>query len=428
MAAPSTVPNTTGASMNNFWKYVQGPVSKYIWNHGKRPEKQWFDTLPKSEMPWSALSMTAPAELLERGVVASIPDSGAMAYTASTNAVPYSVSDIHLNSRFSVSNQVQWGDEGARNQILPQLRAQALQVGFSMNEDWSDRFYGFPTALLATTDTDISGTSGTLTLTNGFGSTSITNARYITNLFKTGTSVNVGADRIALADSSNTLLGFGTVTAKDATAGTITATFDASITATANGIKIYKANNIEAATLAGGSDYLKGLNGLMELYTSTSTLNISGSTYASWNPSYTLTAAGRFSWATYRKARNAMKNESSYDTDFMWMAQGVGVDLAAQERAGLRYSSSADLNIDGNVRAKGVDIMEAKGVPPGFVFGGTTEVFRRHEILPMEGDDQYNQLQKFENYAASFGRMDWFGQMYVVSRRGLWYVSSATEQ
>lgn len=424
MSAQSSTYAQTAASLNKYWKKIQFPMVQKCFAHGKREEKQLFNSFEDAGIPWSGYENTIALDLNERGGIASLEDFGAMAKPSSVNAVEGTVTAVHFNGRFNISDVAKYADRGQENQLQRQLKAQATQKSDAMVEHFSDYFHGSASALLATTDSDISGTTPTLTLAAGYGQAGITNAKYLASMFKVG-------DRVALADSSNVLVdttdSFGSVTAVSKANGTITLLLDGSVTYSTNGIKIYKANNIEGTTIAGGSDYLKGIVGDIDIFEATSLHNVSGSTYPNWTAAYSDTVAGRFTHSKLRKGKDEIKNDGGVEADVLMVSQGVYRDMIAQERAGLRYDDTGGLSFDGDVKAKGLTIFKSKNVPPGYVRLFARSVMKKWEILPTEEKASWGELQSYEDYAGMFGRIDWFGNRICTNRKGLAYWTSQTE-
>lgn len=424
MSAQLSTVQTTAASLNKYWKKIQFPTVQKCFSNGKREEKQLFDSFQDAGVPYSGYENTIALDLNERGGIASLPDFGAMALPSSVNAVEGTVTAVHFNGRFNISDVAKYADRGQENQLQRQLKSQATQKSDALVEHVSDYFHGSASALLATTDSDISGTTATLTLAAGYGQTGITNAKFLASMWKVG-------DRGVLATSANALVdgtdSFFAVTAVSKSAGTIDITCDGSVTYSTNGIKLYKANSIEGTTLAGGSDYLKGIVGDVDIFEATTLHNVSGSTYANWNAAYSDTAAGRFTPTKLRRGRDEIKNDGGVEADVLMVSQGVYRDMFAQERAGLRYEDAGAMTFDGDVKAKGLTIFKSKNVPPGYVRLFARSVMRKWEILPTEERSAWGDLQPYEDYAGMFGRIDWFGNRICVNRKGLAYWTTQTE-
>ena len=415
---------TTAASLNRFWRKIQGNISK-AFSHGKRAEKQLFDSLPAFEAPFSAYEVTFPLDLAERGGVASLTDGGHMAKPSSVNAVEATVSAQHFNARFAISDIAKYADRGMENQLARQLVTQATQKVDAMVEHFSDYMHGAATGLLATTDSDISGTTGNvLTLTAGYGVAGITNAKYLASLFKVG-------ERVVLTDSSNALINgansFAEITAVNKTNGTITVTMDGSTSYSTNGIRIYKANNLEGLTVAGGSDFNKGLVGFLDGFTAASLQNVATSAQPNWSVAHSDTSAGRFTHTKLRRGRDEIQNDGGLNADTLLLAQGVYRDMIVQERAGLRYDDAGGLSFDGDVKAKGLKIVTTKNVPPGYAYLFAREAINKWEILPTTDRPTWGDLDPSETLAGAYGRVDWFGNLVWKNRKGLALFSSQTE-
>jgi len=414
---------TTSASLNKFWRKIQGKIAQ-AFAHGKRQEKQLFDGLQAFEAPYSAYEVTFPLDLNERGGIASLADGGYMAKPSSVNAVEATVTAQHFNGRFAISDIAKFADRGLENQLARQLVTQATQKVDAMVEHFSDYMHGSASALLAVTDTDIAGTSATLTLKSGYGVAGITNTKYLGSMFKPG-------DRIVALDSSNALIdgtdSFGEVTAVSKANGTIDVTFDGSITYSTNGIRLYKANNLEGATAAGGTDLNKGLVGFIDGFTATTVHSVSGSTNPNWTAAYSDTSAGRFTHSSVRRAMDEIMNDGGLKADTVLLAQGVYRDMIAQERAGLRYDDANALSFDGDVKSKALKFVSTKNVPPGYVYVFAKDAINKWEILPTSERPTWGDLLPSETLAGAYGRIDWFGNLVWKNRKGLAYFTGKTE-
>jgi hypothetical protein len=423
MSAQTNAVNT-GSSLNKFWRKIQGNVA-VAFAHGKRPEKQFYNSLTAFEAAPSAYEVTFPLDIAERGGVASITDGGFMAKASSVNAQEATVSAVHFNARFSISDISKYSDRGMANQLARQIVVQAKQKAEAHNEHFADYFHGTSSAVLATSDSDISGTSGqAITLAAGYGTAGITNAKFLASMWKVGDRGVALSSADALIDGADS---FFEVTGVNKTTGVITVTFDGSVTYSTNGMRLYKANNLEGTTAAGGSDLSKGLVGLQDIFEATSLHNVSGSTYANWTAAYSDTNAGLFTPAKFRRGKDEIMNDGGVEADTLFLAQGVYRSMLSQERAGLRYEDAAALSFDGDVKAKGVKIISTKGVPPGYVRMMAKSALNKWEILPTTDNPSWGDLQPSETLAGAYGRVDWYGNVVCKNRKGLAYWTSATE-
>jgi hypothetical protein len=422
MAAQTTA-LTLSSALNNYWRKIQGKLARGF-SHGKRKEKQLFDSFASAEFPWSAKENTFPVDLNERYGIASIAESGAMAQASSVNAVEATVQAIHLNGRFSISDIVKYADRGQANQLKTQLLAQSQQKIDAIVEDFSDRLHGGTDGVLAITDSDFSGTSQSLTLKDGYGASDIDDAKYLASLFKPG-------DRVAfVAGGSDALIdanGFGVVTASNKSTGVLSVTTDGSVSYSTNGIRIVKANNIEGTTLTGGTDFGRGLVGFQTLLFATTVHGISGSTNPNWTVAYSTSAAGRFTFSKLARAKHEIDNDGGLTADCLMMSQGVERDVIAQERAGLQYADATGLTLDGDIKARGMQKVVTKNVPNGRVVVFSKAAINKWEILPTESMASWGDLLPRQDYAASVGRIDWFGNAVLKNRKGFAVFTNQTE-
>lgn len=421
----SLLPGPTLTNTKHSWAKVQGDLWELSSSHGKREEPKFLKTLKKVSEKWSAYEVTYTLDLNDRAGAARVPDMGYLAKTRSVDTVEATINAFHSNARFAISNQSEWADEGSANQIVQDLKFRSRQSMEAMVEQDSDYFWGLSSAVLATTNTNVSGTTATLTLLTGYNSSAITNGRYIAKLFRKGDIIALlAAGSDALIDAN----AWGSVTDYNLTNGTIDVTFIGSVTSyTTDGIRIVKANNLEQSTVAGGTDLNQGYSGITEGMFSTSVSSVSGSTYARWNPSTTDTASVRFNPAHLWLAKDNIKNETGLDADTWMLSQGVNRDIALQERAGLRYDDSMTMDFDGDVKAKGMKKWTMKNNPPGMVFVGAKEGLNYWEILALQGTKAYRDLLPYTDQAASVGRFDRFANIVWRSRAAWGYFTNKTE-
>lgn len=415
---------TLSSALNKYWRKIQGKIALGF-AAGKRPERQLYNQFPTFDAPMSMYEVTRPLDLQERGGIASIPEGGYMASPSNVNAIEATMTCVQFNGRISISDIAKYADRGMGNQLAVQLKNQATQKVQAMTEHFADYLHGSATALLAVTDSTISGTTGNvLTLKSGYGNALITNGRYIASLFKVG-------ERIVLTTASDVLINgvssFALITAVSKSAGTITVTMDGSTSYSTAGTRIYKANNLEGATVAGGSDQGKGLPGFQDIFESTTLHGVSGATYANWNASYSDTVAGRFTFTKLQRGKDETLNTGGTVADVLMISQGVKRDMVAQERAGLRYEDSMNMNFDGDVEAKGIRQFSTKGVPPGYARLFPKSAIEKWEILPTEENMAWGDLMPFQDQSGRTGRIDWYGSVVVNNRAALAYWSSQTE-
>lgn len=422
MAAAST-PTTTTTSLKHYWRKIQGGLVDYAANFGDRYEYRFFKSCGSPDFPWSGYEATWTANLKEPVGIAMVPDSGLMAEPSSEDSVEMTATAVHFNGRFTYSNWAKFGARGDRNQIVAQLTAQSTQKLAAMTEEIGDKCWGGSGAIVALTDTDISGTTATLVLKNAWNQSAFNNPYYLAMSFPIGT-------RIVLADGSNVLIAnsFGVVTARNPGTGAITVTFDGSVSTSTDNLRIYKAFSIERTTLAGGSDMNKGMVGFTEAYLSTSVNGVSSSSEPYWKAAYEMTAAGRFTVTKLLAMRQAIMNGSKLKMNALHIAQGVKRDMVKNLLGGARFEDVMGMKFDGNVKTtERMYSDEGRRIPPGSVWGMNTKCVALWDILALKGDEALNDLLPYTDYAADLGRTDAFLNLIWSSRQALGYALNQAE-
>lgn len=357
--AAATQTATTGASVNKVWRKIQGDIVQ-----GMQFEVEEFGrvgeiTVPENT-PWSAREVTMPVDIIEGGGIASIGEGGKLARPSTPNMEEITISILQFDGRFNATGLSEFGDKGDENQLERQLKYQGADKLRSMARHFGDYFYGVSTAYLAKVNAALTGTTLTHTLTAGYNQAGITDPTFIADKFRAG-------DYVALNRGNGTLVtnAIGYVGSVDRTNGALTVTWNGSVTSV-SGDTVVKANNMENTTIE-GTDYNRGFVGLIDMLTA-STVHGLANTVARWNPSYSDTAAGRFSGSKLHRADDEIKNYgSSKGVDLVFIDQGVHRDLIAQERAALRVSDPFGMEVDGSIKSKGRKFFPTRRVPPGYV-------------------------------------------------------------
>ena len=288
---------------------------------------------------------------------------------------------------------------------------------------FSDYFYGYSTAVLAITDTDVSGTTATLTIKNGYGSSTITDKTYISRLFRVGEYVAlVAAGSDALIDAN----AIGKITAITAATPSIAVTFIGSVSSyTTDGIRIVKANAGGTANLdqtITGTDLNRGVVGLLDMSLSTTIQNISSSSVPDWTPAYTDTTGGRLSGLRIHRGRDEIANYGGAKTGLkMILDQGVYRDMIGLQQAALRFNDPFALELDADIKAKGLEFFKSRRTPPGYAWLMAKESFYRMNLLPKptQGSIQWKDGQKLVDQNGLIFSIDWPVQMVTTNRRNI---------
>lgn len=425
MAVATFSATTSRSGTANVWKRIQGKVARGF-NHGDFKEIPLMQRLPDGAIPWSAKSVEYPLDILEDYNVASIPEGGYFARATSPDMVLATVDVIELNARFSASWLAKFTDKGQANQHKRQLAYQAAKKVEAINFELACQFHGSSSGVLAITDTDLAGTTDTLTLKDAFEATNFDDAAYLAKLFPVNSWIAAVDSNGALVDAN----AIGQVTARSTTSGTIDVTWIGSVSSyTTNGIRLVRASNVENTTVAGGTSYNKAMVGLRDITSATSLHGVSGSTYPTWTEAGSDTGGGNLTHTKYLKAKQLIENDAGKAANTFLVAQGVYRQYLKDERAGLRYTDGTTVSLDGDIAAKGVQIIDSKMAPPGSAYLFDRNQLALWEILPKpdgSGISWMDGIQRQDEAAMTFP-MSWVGNTLCYSRKGFYRFESLTE-
>ncbi|UOF79618.1 hypothetical protein [Caudoviricetes sp.] len=425
MAQATFSVTTSRSGTPNVWKRIQGKIAKGF-NFGDFKEMALMQRLPDGAIPWSAKSVEFPLDITEDANVASIPEGGYFARSSSPDMQLATVDVIELNARFSASWLAKFTDKGQANQHKKQLAYQAAKKVEAINLEKAIQFHGSSSGILAQTDTDLAGTTDTLTLKNAFAAANFDNAKYLARLFPVGGYVAALDSGGALVDAN----AIGQVTARSESSGTIDITWIGSVSSyTTNDINIVRAANVENTTVAGGTSYNKAMVGLRDICTATSLHSVSGSSYPNWTAAGSDTSGGNLTHTKYLKAKQEIENDGGKMANTFLVAQGVYRQYLKDERAGLRYTDGTTVSLDGDVAAKGVQIIDSKMVPNGAAYLFDRSQLALWEILPQEdgsGISWNDGIQRQDEAAMTFP-MSWVGNTICYNRKAFYYFEQLTE-
>lgn len=372
MAIASTNTVLSASTVNVLWRKVQGDVATGL----QFDCEEWNmvdDFVPPEGTPWSAREVTIPIDIIEGAGIASIPEFGTEARESSPNMREITITLVQFNGRFNASMLAMYGDT-AEGQIERQLKYQGAKKIQDMARHFSDYFYGTSNAFLAQVNAASTATTGTYTLIAGYGVAGITNAAFIADKLRVG-------DHIALVRSSTLVANaIGRVGSITKSTGVIVVTWNGSVVA-ASGDSVVKANSKENTTLA-GTDFTRGLVGLIDITTTASVHSLSSSTDDNWDVAYSDTASGRFSGTKVIRAEDEIGNEGGGKVTHIVLDQGVRRDWINLERAAVRFNDPLALETDGNIKSKGRKIMATRRVPPGYVFPFDKSALSKWTLLP----------------------------------------------
>lgn len=387
---------------------------------GIRFKNEEYDdqTLGKFDVDWSTREILVPIDLNEGGNVASIPEAGWEADPSSPKLEEFSLTWIQFNKRFTVSKISQYIDEaqGVRPQIKRQFKHQGIKAVEAVSWMYSQYWYGQSTAIQA----KVSGLAGAVvTLKDAYGYTGLASSgssydhAYLARMFKVG-------ERVAIINPTGPALrGFAKVTARSVDNGTIT--LDAAPAGTAANDWIVFANSIENTTLDGGTDYNKGVVGLMEVLTGT---GLHGLTHENWTPAYSDVASGRFNGTKLQRAKDEFANwaPDGAKADRLCMDQAVYRDTVSQYMAAVRFDDPHALEIEGDFKSDRLKIRKTRRVPPGLVSLYWSQAQKRMTLFDtVEAPGSFMDGDKLQDQNAMVFSMDYPYALVTTARKAFAY-------
>ena len=371
MATADTTVTTSGTSVANIWRIVQGELAQGI----QFDNDEWDmvdDFVPPEDLPFSARSVTIPVDMIEGAGIASIPEGGKEARESSPNAREITVTMQQFNGRFNASRLAMYADK-SEAQVEKQLKFQGAHKLRDLSRHYSDYFYGTSNAYLAQASATQTQTTMTITLQGGYGVSGITDGTFIANKFKV-------SDWIAVINGGALVTnGIGRITAVT-TAPRIVVVFNGSCTVTSADY-IVKANS-KGNTVIADTDYSRGLVGMVDITTTASVHGLSSSTDANWDVAYSDTTTGRFNGLEVIRAEDEIRNEGGGKVTHILIDQGVRRDWINYERQALRFSDPMSMETDGAIKSKGRKILPSKRVAPGYVYCFDKSSMSKWALLP----------------------------------------------
>lgn len=379
MAAATYSTTTSGTTLPKLWKKIQGKLI-----HGfnvKCEEWNLIQDLSEFNVNFSAREVTAPIDISEHGGGASIPEGGYEAVPYTTAPQELTFTWVNENHRFNKSKLSEYLDRRAGDaQLENQMKYQGKKLLQALVRRVGNQFYGYSTGVACQTSTNATSASQTLTLINAYGESDLDNAAFLASKFKVG-------DRIALVRSAALVTnGIGEVTAVTPATPSIAVTMIGSCDADANDYITY-ANSMENTTLAGGTDYAKHVNGLLDGANTTSIHGLSGSTYPFWS-AHVSSTGGRYSLSHLRAGQFDIANRGGGKADLMIVSNGVQTDMTLQQQAVLRYEDAMNMEFDGATKIKGARIFTSRKVPNSRVFLlDSKKALKRWSLMPFPDQD-----------------------------------------
>jgi hypothetical protein len=418
--ADATYTPTTSSDLAEIWRKVQTKVHEGL--NFMSEEWEQLEDLKQFKVDWTSREILVPLDITEGAGIASIPEGGHEARPSSPAASELSLSWVLFNGRFTVSKTVNWIRQRAAHAMIEnQMKYQARKKVQDLGRHFGDYFFGLSTGYLAQTSTNATQSSGTYTLKNGHGQSTITDAAFIGNKFKVG-------DWVALIRSAALVTNaIGEVTAVSESTPSITVTWNGSVDSDDDDY-VVKANSLENTTIT-GTDYNGGLVGLLDWLLTASVHGLSSSSVADWDVATSDTTGGRLTGVRIRKHIQAIKNEGGGTVDRVYIAQGVERDMISLQEAAVRYSDPMSMELDGSVKYGNLKFHATKRVPPGWAIPVVSKSTRRMTLLPKPDGSTpvWEDGEKVTDRSAHVFNIDFPCATIVLNRRNLSYFNGLTE-
>lgn len=418
MAATTYNVTTSASGVNKIWRKVQGELG--VGFGFDVPEYDTMGSLKDYKIDISAREITVPLDINEGAGIASIDEGALEAVPSSPNVEELTLNYVLFSGRFTASVTAQLLDTYQR---AAELKRQMVYQGQKKLQDlarhWGDYFYGLSTGVLCQTSTAATQVSGTYTLTNGYGQSSISNAALIADKFKVG-------DRVALIRSSALVTNaIGTVTAVTPATPSIAITWNGSVTSMAND-NVVKANSMENTTLV-GTDFNRGMTGLIDMSLTASVHNLSSGSVPNWSAAYSKTTSGRFSSTEFIRGKQEIAFQGGGKADRIIMAPGVYRDAIALQGGVLRFNDPLALEMDADLKTNGVKLFQSKRAPSSWVFMYDSNSIRKLDIMPKPDAPTWGDAVRLIDNSGYVVPILLLTQLVCLNRKNLAYWSGQTE-
>jgi hypothetical protein len=415
---------TTQTTAQYIWRKAQGKAVDGV--NFTVEELRLLNKLSNAKLAPSLREVTRPVFITKGGGVASMAEAAAKARPGSPAQNEVSVSLVHLMKQFAIADLVLMISSmgGSDAQLVSQFKTQLRMAVNSMSEGVGDYVYGPSSAILATTDTDLSGATTELTLAAGFNQSWITDAAYLAKRF-VAAAVTADPDWVHVLNAGTQVTNaYGYVSARNTSTGTITVTWAGTPPSTAtNGLQIVKANSLESTA----NDYNRAFVGLTEILTATS---VHGLSHDNWTVAFSDTTGGRLDGTRLEKGLDAIEDDGGVKADTVIWSKGVRRDVKAQYKAAVEFNDAYAIPIDGDVKHRGIEFFASRRVPPGFACAFQKEAWEKFFWKPSidsQDSQSENDLLPSEDYTFKIGRLDLIGNLVVNRRKAFSYWRSLDE-
>lgn len=352
---------------------------------------KWLRKTPEADLIPSGLEMRLILNVLFEGGGQMIPDGGYESTTSVQDPQSGTVTFVQYNNRFVLTGLGRLFDKFAtKGQVMKLNYYAAKKCMEGMGRKIGYQTYGYSTGTVAVVDTTATVSTNTnVLLKQAYGSTLIgaTNASSTTNqLTYMAQLFRAIGDLCGPIHSNNVVTnGQGSIVSVSNATGSINVTTAGGSSTWTAGDPIVMFNSVIDTTVA-GTELNLWPNGLLDVTQSTSLHGLATSTAPNW-ASYTDTSGGRFGFIKLRKGQQYINNYGGTEPDTLILSNGVLNDATAAERAARIYPGTSMFDLDGNLKAKGIDIRTSLLAPPALAFLYDSEVYTKLELGDLPSED-----------------------------------------
>jgi len=420
MATATYTPSLSGSDLDTLWRKVQlGVVDAFGFG-----VEEWnlVQKLKDFKVDWSAREITMELDLDDDINVASIPEGGKEARPASPEPATATLVWILLNKRFTISKTARYIHEqqGTRPLLTHQLKYQSKKAVQAIRRKVGDLFYGTSAGTLAHLTEDNTGTK-TMDIDNMYGITGegvAADNRKASDLFRPG-------EFYAILESDGTfreIVECSTITESTQVINTV-----GNMSTTADGDLVVAAASVEN-TSNSGTDRNRGLVGLTDMMTTASVHSYSSATNARWDVAIQNESGGRFTGVKLRTMKQAINNNGGGTLDTVLWANGVENDVFSQLQAGLRFTDSFGMEMDGSPKSKGVKFVTTKRVLDGWVYGWDSKrSIGKGTLLPEPGQQAFSDGKELIDDSGYIFSLDYPCFLATKNRANMGYYNAVTE-
>ena len=424
--------NTVSALSQLFKKTDSGMLTAL---QDQTPELKWLRKTPLASLIPSGLEMRLILNVLFEGGGQMIPDGGYESIATVQAPQSGTVTFVQYNNRFGLSGLGRMYDRFASQGEVMKLNFYAAKkVMEAMGRKMGYQTYGYSTGTIATVDTTATVSTNTnVLLKQAFGSSLIgsTNAAatanqltYLAQLFRST------QDIIGPINGGNVVTnGQGSIVSATNSTGSINVTTAGGSSTWTAGDAIVFFNSV-TSTVVAGTELNLWPSGLLDATQSTSLHGLSSTTAPNWS-SYTDTSGGRFGFIKLRKGQQYINNYGGTEPDTLILSNGVLNDATAAERAARIYPGVSMFDLDGNLKAKGIDIRTSLLAPPALAFLYDSDAFTKLELgdLPSEnGGPDLFEIDKIPNQDQYMAALNYAYLRATLNRAAIACFSGLTEQ